>query len=326
MTTAPISPASEGRRPGFTLLELLVVVSVIGLLIALSLPAVQVAREAARRAQCTNNLRQLGIALNAYQSARGVFPQGRNGAGYSPHTMLLPYIEQVNLYNSMNFNLPFGVVDHPDGPSMTAMATTIPSFLCPSDTTGGRTQGRTNYPGNAGYALDSGPTAGFFSNRSLGGADPFAYIGPQAVSDGTSTTIAMSEWALGQFPVRDPIGSVFRTSDLTEPEEFNQFVAACEDLSPLTAEIALAGKSATWLLQGFPETLYNHDVTVDGHSCVNGTSINLGAWTVGSRHTGGVNALFVDAHVQFVRNTLTLATWRALGTRAGREIVTSDSY
>jgi prepilin-type N-terminal cleavage/methylation domain-containing protein/prepilin-type processing-associated H-X9-DG protein len=326
MTATPISLTREDQRPGFTLIELLVVISIIGLLVALLLPSVQMAREAARRAQCSNNLRQLGLALNAYQGAFSVFPQGNNGAGYSPHTMLLPYIDQVNIYNAINFNVGFGVVLEPNGPSMTALTTTISSLLCPSDTTGGLTQGRTNYPGSAGYALNSGPTAGFFSDGSLGGPEPFAYIGTQAVSDGTSTTVAMAEWALGQDLVRDPIGSVFRTTDLWEPSEFNDFVAACGNLPPSTAEIALAGKSATWLLQGFSETLYNHDLIIDGHSCVNGTSINLGAWTAGSRHPGGGNVLFVDGHVQFAGSTMNSATWRALGTRAGREIVSDGSY
>lgn len=314
------------RCLGFTLVELLVIVSVIGLLVAITLPAVQFAREAARRAACSNNLRQLGLALNAYQSSCGVFPQGRNGAGYSFHTMLLPQLEQTGLWNSINFSVQSGMVDLTEGPSMTAMATGISTFLCPSDVIDESIPGRTNYPGSAGYALNSGPQAGVFSDGSLGGSDSFSYIGPRAVSDGMSTTVACAEWALGLYPIRDPIGSVFRTGDLTEPDEFGQFIAACENVSPLTAEIALAGKSGTWLLQGLSNTLYNHDLVVNGHSCVNGTSINLGAWTAGSRHPDGANSLFADAHVQFIRSTVALGIWRALGTRAGQEIVSSGSY
>lgn len=324
--TASISSAPESRRPGFTLIEILVTIAIIGLLVGLLLPAVQFAREAARRSRCSNNLRQLGLALNAYQSTHGVFPQGRNGPGYSPHTMLLPYLEQTSLYHSINFAVDFVTVDLSDGPSMTAMTTEISIFLCPSDDTGGLTQGRTNYPGSEGYALNSGATAGLFSDGSLGGPDPFAYIGPQAVADGMSTTAAMAEWALGGSPVRDPIGPVFRTSSLTDPDEFDQFVATCANLSVPTAEIGAAGKSGTWLLQGAPNTLYNHDLVINGHSCLNGTSVNLGAWTAGSRHPGGANVLFADGHTQFVRSSLTLAVWRAIGTRAGREIVASDSY
>lgn len=93
------------RRSGFTLIELLVVIFIIGVLAALLMVAIQATREAARRTQCMNNLKQLGIALSSYASATGVFPHGGNGRGYSHHAMLLPYLDQMPLYNSINFSV-----------------------------------------------------------------------------------------------------------------------------------------------------------------------------------------------------------------------------
>src|SRR5215211_264920 len=143
------------RRRGFTLIELLVVIAIIGVLIALLLPAVQQAREAARRAQCTNNLKQLGLALHNYHDSQRVFPPGRGysccASGttstgcHSPQMMLLPYLEQESSTAAYNFEYTGG-----DGllPNYTVNISVIGSFLCPSDSFNGLT-------------TDSGPANGF---------------------------------------------------------------------------------------------------------------------------------------------------------------------
>ena len=142
---------SESRRPrlrsGFTLIELLVVIAIIAVLIALLLPAVQSAREAARRMQCTNNLKQIGLALQNYHSSFGNFPLGalqvRDGTGalrgtdwglWSAHSMLLPYLEQVGVYNSCNFAVPNqgNAGTNTTAMQVTAIGTVINGFLCPS--------------------------------------------------------------------------------------------------------------------------------------------------------------------------------------------------
>lgn len=155
-------------RPGFTLVELLVVIAIIGILIALLLPAIQAAREAARRAQCTNNLKQIGIALNAYHDVYGRFP--KNGVeidqvGWTARgnqtTRLLPYLEQSQLYNLINFNVPegsnnvFGTTTlgnvNPAAllPNERYLAdVTIPTLLCPSDTVGNFTMWNRHAPSN----------------------------------------------------------------------------------------------------------------------------------------------------------------------------------
>ena len=132
-------------RRGFTLIELLVVIAIIGVLIALLLPAVQSAREAARRSQCVNNLKQLGLALNNYHSTNNSFPLGGNPAPYQPmnggctvwagwsaQSMLLPYLEQVQVYNAINFYFTGRGSGVSENIQKTAMTTRINAFLCPS--------------------------------------------------------------------------------------------------------------------------------------------------------------------------------------------------
>jgi prepilin-type N-terminal cleavage/methylation domain-containing protein/prepilin-type processing-associated H-X9-DG protein len=236
------------RRRGFTLIELLVVIAIIGVLIALLLPAVQSAREAARRAQCTNNLKQIGLAVHNYLSANGdtmppVFIDywGSNAAGgdvfgneaqtQSQMARLLPYVEQANVYNSINFNVPSrwegtgwcctnSVGNPPDNASaglwglmqMTALTTQINSFLCPSDPYPGgsgtmgwsnlgqpmRRVGNSNYPINIGLNRHlnnwqmNGPT---YTSSRWDGAFPVISLG--SFVDGTSNTVIFSEWVKG---------------------------------------------------------------------------------------------------------------------------------
>jgi prepilin-type N-terminal cleavage/methylation domain-containing protein len=137
-------------RRGFTLIELLVVIAIIGVLIALLLPAVQSAREAARRSQCTNHLKQIGVSLHNYHTATDVFPMGgsrnlRTATNYDDWTcwsaqgMLLPYLEQMPLYNAANFFFaPEGDGATSDAINRTVHNTIINSFLCPSDPNAGR--------------------------------------------------------------------------------------------------------------------------------------------------------------------------------------------
>lgn len=189
------------RRAGFTLIELLVVIAIIGVLVALLLPAVQQAREAARRAQCKNNLKQVGLALHNYHDVANRFPpesiwaftpigsttkQPRN---YSWIVMLLPYVDQAPLYNSINFSLPiWGQVDTT---GQTIVSRQLPVLTCPSDPgLGSAPQGMgwTNYSGAEGY--DWWPRG----NDSLGGMFTLNYSTMMSqIVDGTSNTIAVGE-------------------------------------------------------------------------------------------------------------------------------------
>jgi prepilin-type N-terminal cleavage/methylation domain-containing protein/prepilin-type processing-associated H-X9-DG protein len=220
------------QRAGFTLIELLVVIAIIAVLIALLLPAVQSAREAARRSQCVNNLKQLGLSLHNYESTAGSFPLGGNSApqgvggrcdpvshdgcydwgAWSAQSMLLPYIEQGPVYNSMNFmTLGRGNAEREKANS-TGMLTVINSFLCPSASPPPRILQNRFYAVD-GTALNFQPGNSYFANAgstimwigwpinnpngifNVGGSS----FGVRDITDGTSNTIAFGEWRIGDF-------------------------------------------------------------------------------------------------------------------------------
>jgi prepilin-type N-terminal cleavage/methylation domain-containing protein len=305
-------PMPRRARPGVTFIELLVVIMIVGLLLALLLPAVQMARESARRTQCSNNLHQLGIALNAYASATNVFPAGHGSNGFSPHVAVLPYMEYVSLYNAINFDIGGDV---PPLTDLTVLRASPSVFLCPSDTAlrvffDGI--GFTNYAGNRGVGVQKYGYNGIFGLEEC--------ISISAVTDGLSNTAAMSEWLTGtcNLVTRDPKRSVFQTpSRLIAPAEFELFATACHDISVSGAKLNKPCRGLNWMFGEFNYTLYNHTLAVNDHSCTNGAAYQQGAWTVTSLHAGGANVGCADGHVQFVRETIQLPVWRGLGSRNG---------
>ncbi len=292
-------------RKAFTLIELLVVVTVIGLLVAVLLPAVQMAREAARRMHCSNNLKQLGIALNSYALTHGAFP---TLAIYSPHTMLLPYLEQSAIYSSVNFNMR---VSDEAGANMTVAHTSLANFLCPSDHSQPRCG--TNYAGNCGIGVQKYGFNGIIAPTP---------VGFHSITDGASQTTAFSEIILGLQGSHDPRRVVYGTVNvLIRPEEFDQFTAECRELKPDPAFILFDDRGNLWMSTDFRTSLYNHSNPVNANSCANGVTLPQGAWSAGSLHPGGANVLFADGHTRFMRESVNLTTWRALGSRNGAELV-----
>ncbi len=214
-----VSRCSPRRAQGFTLIELLVVIAIIAVLIALLLPAVQQAREAARRSQCKNNLKQLGLAMHNYHETYNIFPRGNferaselgyegnySYVAFSAQTMLLPYLEQAALYNQFNFNL-----NPNSAPNGTLKRTTIAAFRCPSDFSMLPNAGA-NYnegPGNN-YAFSAGPSVFWFGFGSGTAPQPPQNLQHQVgafnfrknvrirdVQDGTSNVVAASEILIG---------------------------------------------------------------------------------------------------------------------------------
>jgi prepilin-type N-terminal cleavage/methylation domain-containing protein/prepilin-type processing-associated H-X9-DG protein len=306
----------RSRRTAFSLIEILVVIGVMGILMGLLLVGVQAAREASRRISCSNNLHQLGVALNAYASTYGVFPAGHGDHGISPHVAILPYMEQTTIFNSLNFTMN-GMNIYPE--NRTAVSFQISSFVCPSDTPTSA-GGRTNYAGNRGLGVQKYGYNGAFGFTEC--------ISPAGFPDGLSFTAAMSEWLTGEAEPekeRDRRRSVFRTlQPMLDRDEFDAFVSLCLSLDPKTAPLgAPPAKGSNWIFGEFGMTLYNHTLPINQNSCINGTAYQQGAWTAGSAHSGGASLVFADGHARFLRDTVTLEVWRAIGSRNGGEGVAS---
>jgi prepilin-type processing-associated H-X9-DG protein/prepilin-type N-terminal cleavage/methylation domain-containing protein len=304
-------PRNGSRRAGLTLVELLIVIAIIGVLIALLLPAVQAAREAARRAQCTNNLHQIGIAIHAYESSAGLLPPGGGGNGFSFHARILPYLDQYPIFAAINYDVP-----ESSPANGTARNSVVGLFLCPSDSGGARGTGWTNYAGNAGCGVQRFGDNGVFA----------VSIAPSEVTDGAGNTAAVAEIVLGVPNSLERRAAVFETPELSRSGEFEQFVAVCRSLDSRIGPIVDHTRGQGWLGGSLLSTLYNHVLPVNDNTCRNGVLMPPGAWTAGSRHPGGAHLLWLDGHVRFIKESTALEVWRALGSRNGSEVVSNDQH
>jgi len=312
----------DGRtdRRAFTLIEVLVVITIIGILIALILPAVQAAREAARRSQCVNNLKQMGLALHNYESIHGVFPPGgANSSSYSHLARLLPMLEQGNIYNQINFEATNSI--SPGGANTTVYALPIATFLCPSEGASPAYPAWTNYAGNEGNTPSN-----------LGGNGVFAFalgVGPltvgfRDVTDGTGSTTVMAEWLPGAIFPGDR--SDRRATLLLFPtgDDF-ELLCRTTNLSTLPDEQVMGSKGAYWLFGG-ESSLYKHVMRPNERSCILVGREPKAALTSSSNHPGGVNVQFLDGHVQFVKQAVAENVWKAIGSRDGGEVISAASY
>ena len=340
------------KRRAFTLIELLVVIAIIAILIALLLPAVQQAREAARRTQCRNNLKQLGLALHNYESSVTTFPPnlvpglypGQSYGNYSAGNwgvlaFLSPYLDQTPIYNLMNLNAPTYAATPPyniaDPNNALAASFKIPMFLCPSDRAqslggdyGVASLGPANYCANQG----SGTTAltGGTINGSPYNADGVMFANSRIriadITDGTSNTACMSESVLGDGP---------RSAPGTTPPASSQKVYAY-NTSYSNVDDASCANPTMWNVQDLRQflwysgeirnTSYNHYYNPNDTrwDCITNAG-SLGYTGVGWKaarclHVGGVHLLMCDGAVRFVSNNIDNKLWRALATRAGGEV------
>jgi prepilin-type N-terminal cleavage/methylation domain-containing protein len=282
------------RRRGFTLIELLVVIAIIAVLIALLLPAVQAPREAARRAQCVNNLKQFGLAMHNYHSSNDVFPMGASlcvynyGGGtpcttwnnWSAHAMMLNYLEQGTLYNAINFSMEGRGSDYASSANSTGYDAKISVFLCPSDPNAGRVNDNCYYGSvgpttNAGSDTPPRPTNPTCPNYSSPTSGVFAFrlaYGLRDITDGSSNTIAFSEGQAGAFSAKVAPGNMIMGAGLSGNAYFlNAFQNSAlvfADLQtcsaqyvPLNSGNISIGHGHDWGVGGMGATLFNTIVT-----------------------------------------------------------------
>ena len=342
-------------RPAFTLVELLVVIAIIGILVGLLLPAVQAAREAARRMQCTNNIRQLGLAAHNHESAMKFLPPAYRGQqiGGAPGyfdlwgtlALLTPYLEQTSVYNSIDLSKTMYQLTSPFGiQAPLACQTRVPTFICPSDK--GESVCSNAYgivgeltPTNYAFCLGTGTTTGRTGWRgSPWDADGVFFAQSKVrmtdIKDGTSNTIGASERILGEGGEATTVAT---RADIKPQTMFVHPGAETNDAncgSTLRTNFSQR-RMYTWVA-GEPRcTSYNHyyapndKINPDCVANFTGTdpvarSSGHGLSTARSRHTGGVNAWYCDGSVRFVSDSVNMTIWRALATRTGGEVVSDD--
>lgn len=321
------------KRPGFTLIELLVVIFIIAILVALLLPAVQSAREAARRLRCTNNLKQIALGMHQYHDVHGTLPPGKKGCCWGTWLVfVLPQIEQQSLFNAYNsagnnrpglptgFDLDlryFGVANR------TVTSTRLAVYLCPSDgtnaplrvTSNGVTMACTsqNYAGNFGNTLqiqDNLPTVRFGGAPFGDAGSPLAdqsrpakpTVSLRDMADGTSSTLLLAEVVVGQGP------DLRGFSWWGDAAGFETYMTPNSKLPDVLSD---------------PDYCQNQ---LPNPPCIATSPQLTDVYAARSRHPSGVNTAFADGSVHFIKDTIQPVTWQSLSTTRGNEVIASDAY
>jgi prepilin-type N-terminal cleavage/methylation domain-containing protein/prepilin-type processing-associated H-X9-DG protein len=325
----------EARRArGFTLIELLVVIAIIAILIALLLPAVQAARAAARRIQCVNNLKQIGIGMHNHHDTQGTLPWGaKNSPAQSWVFLVLPYMEQISMYNAANLNQASTAFAN-----STVAQAKLSVFNCPSDPLAGATwisanlttvpnRAKGNYVvnwGNSDYEQNM-TTADSFAPANLGAFATVTSIrGPFRVNN---TTTAILPYGIRD--ITDGTSNTMMTSEIRIVGDFGGKSDARGDVWSGTTKCGYMFTAATT-----PNSLIVDQL--DGKNgcpnpkfdppCYQASGAQREFNAARSYHAGGVDVLFSDGSVKFIKDTVNLSTWRALSTMNGEEIISADAY
>lgn len=303
------------KSAGFTLVELLVVITIIGILIALLLPAVQAAREAARRLQCSNNLKQISLAMLSYESTYGRLPVG---VRWMPEPLstafiaLLPYVEQQALYEMYDYR-----VRNYSNPQVISQQ--VPAYLCPSDTASGRRLFEMVHWGRSNYAVCFGSDTMTESPTDLTTDGAFEIGLGRSLSDikdGTANTVILSEIIAGTTDV------VLASGDTDYRGVWAQVVTGASVYMHRDTPNSSVG-DAMFVCGGSDCITVLPELPCDSS---HGTNLSEEHAAARSRHSGGVNAAFCDGHVNFFNNTINLSVWQAISTIAGNNepLITGD--
>ena len=339
-------------RKGFTLVELLVVIAIIGILVGLLLPAVQAAREAARRMQCSNNLKQLGLALLNYESANKKLPSGNGGSGcrnsgacptgstgrarVSGLVFLLPYMEQNALYDQ------YSAANSAAWSGATYWSTQIPGFLCPSDlqfrpVTNVSISNYNFCGGDAATLMCSVDELGDGRNckNPRGIFGEYSYTRLASIVDGTSNTIAMSEHTTPNGPLTLGRAATVGGGRTDTPAGCKTRFVNRQYIVAVNTDVGTRG--GRWADGASLFTRFNTMIPPNGPSCMEADNHWLGGmYAAGSRHTGGVNTVYADGSVHFISDSIDAGNqglpenltglspygvWGALGSKAAGEVV-----
>jgi prepilin-type N-terminal cleavage/methylation domain-containing protein/prepilin-type processing-associated H-X9-DG protein len=317
------------KRSGFTLVELLVVIAIIGVLVALLLPAVQFAREAARRTQCNSQLKQFGVAMHTYHDVMKVLPAGIDYKSKSTHAFLLPFMEYSNIHRLIDWSQNWNHANNAE-----ARGTVVPIFNCPSDRLDTLQNGwaGTNYRACQGSGIlfggkpstnPSSVTYGIPAPNGVFFDESFTSMG--MISDGTSQTAAFSEHIRGDANQTTASERMDTFKPGTQPTTPDQALQDC--LSVNWQDLSKQGVSDVGIpwLQGYHSTtLYYHVGGPNSRSCMYPS--NRIMTSANSNHPNGVNMLLCDGSVRFVANSIHLDTWRRLGSKDGNEVINRDSF
>lgn len=304
------------RRRGFTLIELLVVIAIIAVLIGLLLPAVQKVREASSRSQCSNNLKQIVLAMHHYHDTNKHFPPGGDKNSIACQAYLLPYVEEESVFSLIDFNQKPSAAAN-----AAALSQRISVYMCPSDP-GSRTVpagfGGNNYvynygsdikwaePVTQGVCFFGGATTNFMSIR-----------------DGKSNTAMFCERRVGDFNNAIATNETDLFANIGYPgDDVNLAVSMCQGIDPTNLSYQWRSDYGGYWIQNFHMTLYTHAGPPNMRSCA--YPPNRMMMVANSGHTQGVNLGLCDGAVRFVPNSISIATWRAIGTRDSKDLIGPD--